>query len=560
MSNFVYDNTPLNSTKVNRKPLPFGEDPNKWVQAVEDWNPAMDASLDLRGGVINNRFFGLQQQTTEPPVPTGAAPDFLWLDNAGILWAKINGISTNLLAGGGGGITGTLTNTFVPYATGVSTIADSAMSWDPGTDKLAGTAGLLIGSTPALESYLQLFVGGAAAFSASVNMILQSVSGIKALSNEVDGGSIPVFNIDTDVEWTTAPLFQVLTALSVRLSLLGNGEMYIYESTGTDPGGFRYDGSFMQVSHDGGSNWYNIPTDLQTAYDGGREILIAGFAPVELQINGILTGNVNPGLLLDDIDGGNVENDSPAVMFHCYEDTEGGPLDVYYEMHASGLPADAGSEFYIQVSDDTGGPWSTVAKWANNGDQTWYGNVIIPSDNSVLIGDATHNIANMYVYHLHNVGDIRTSYLFLGPENPYTPNTFQVEISGVQGTGGNGFGSGLKVSADFTQTTDATATTLHTYDLSILDDTVWWLEARVVGRKMDGSDNAFYIRQVKAKRAAGTITLSTIQTPVTDETDAAWDCTFVVSGSDVLLQVTGVAATNIDWECTVLSQFIWHHP
>lgn len=99
MADFVYDNGTLNAAKVNRNELPSGEDPNKWVQA-EDWNPAMQASYDLRGAILNNRFLGLQQLAVEPSVPVDGAADFLWLQDDGSLWAKINGVSHNLLAGG----------------------------------------------------------------------------------------------------------------------------------------------------------------------------------------------------------------------------------------------------------------------------------------------------------------------------------------------------------------------------------------------------------------------------------------------------------------------------
>lgn len=96
MPNFVYDNVLLNGAKQNRNNMPSGEDPNKWVQATQDWNPTILAITDLKGGVINNRFFGLQQLAAEPAVPTGGATDFIWLRNDGVLFAKINGNNQQL--------------------------------------------------------------------------------------------------------------------------------------------------------------------------------------------------------------------------------------------------------------------------------------------------------------------------------------------------------------------------------------------------------------------------------------------------------------------------------
>jgi hypothetical protein len=36
-----------------------------------------------------------------------------------------------------------------------------------------------------------------------------------------------------------------------------------------------------------------------------------------------------------------------------------------------------------------------------------------------------------------------------------------------------------------------------------------------------------------------------------NEDTASWDATFTVSGTDILVQVTGVAATTIDWKAVL---------
>lgn len=101
MSNFVYDNTNLNNAKVNRNPLPGGEDPNKWVQADEDWNPAMNAALDLRLGVLANRYMGFQQLSSDPPAPAtpGTAADHLWLKSGGDFCLTFGGVASTILRG-----------------------------------------------------------------------------------------------------------------------------------------------------------------------------------------------------------------------------------------------------------------------------------------------------------------------------------------------------------------------------------------------------------------------------------------------------------------------------
>jgi hypothetical protein len=97
MADFVYDVITLNGSKVDRAPIPIGEDPNKWIDAT-DWNPAIGALNDIRDAIINNRFLGLQRLLVQPNVPTGGAPDFMWLDNAGVPWLRIGGVSHNILS------------------------------------------------------------------------------------------------------------------------------------------------------------------------------------------------------------------------------------------------------------------------------------------------------------------------------------------------------------------------------------------------------------------------------------------------------------------------------
>ena len=109
-------------------------------------------------------------------------------------------------------------------------------------------------------------------------------------------------------------------------------------------------------------------------------------------------------------------------------------------------------------------------------------------------------------------------------------------------------------SLDQVQTTNATPTTLSTIVLA--DDTTYVIEARIVARDTGGTKRASYVRTVMAHRqSAGSATLggAGIEADFTDETTAAWDATFVVSGNNVLVQVTGEAATTIDWAADVVS-------
>ncbi len=110
-------------------------------------------------------------------------------------------------------------------------------------------------------------------------------------------------------------------------------------------------------------------------------------------------------------------------------------------------------------------------------------------------------------------------------------------------------GSEAKRTTAAVQTTNDTVTSLFTFTL--VDNTLYSFEATVIGRDAAGAERAYYVRAVRAHRQGGGATLGTVQTLVTDESDAAWDCTWDVSSNDVRLRVTGKAATTINWVCTV---------
>lgn len=105
-------------------------------------------------------------------------------------------------------------------------------------------------------------------------------------------------------------------------------------------------------------------------------------------------------------------------------------------------------------------------------------------------------------------------------------------------------------------TTNATPTTLHTYTLPI--STTVKIKAEVVARRTGGAagtaeDGAGYVFIGTYKNVAGTATIiGAISTLYTAESQAGWDATFTLSGSDILVTVTGATDNNITWH---LSKF-----
>lgn len=101
------------------------------------------------------------------------------------------------------------------------------------------------------------------------------------------------------------------------------------------------------------------------------------------------------------------------------------------------------------------------------------------------------------------------------------------------------------------QTTDATVTVLDT--LTLLDENTYHVEVLVVGVKSDGTDRASYhLAATVYRTGAGSATLQGGVTSLhTQESNASWDANFTVSGNDVRVSVTGVAATTVEWGTTL---------
>lgn len=102
------------------------------------------------------------------------------------------------------------------------------------------------------------------------------------------------------------------------------------------------------------------------------------------------------------------------------------------------------------------------------------------------------------------------------------------------------------------QTTNATPTTIITYSGLSANDTAVQIVITVTGLKNNFTEAAGYFLSGTFRRTGGTITQvgSTLMISQNEDT-ASWDATLSVSGTDILVQVTGVAATTINWRAVL---------
>ena len=102
------------------------------------------------------------------------------------------------------------------------------------------------------------------------------------------------------------------------------------------------------------------------------------------------------------------------------------------------------------------------------------------------------------------------------------------------------------------QTTNATPTTIITYSGLSVNDVAVQVFVKITGLKNNFTEAAGYYLTGTFRRTGGTITQvgSTLMISQNEDT-ASWDATLAVSGTDILVQVTGVAATTINWQASI---------
>lgn len=94
------------------------------------------------------------------------------------------------------------------------------------------------------------------------------------------------------------------------------------------------------------------------------------------------------------------------------------------------------------------------------------------------------------------------------------------------------------------QTTDATPTLLFTRTLNPSSDAIY--RVQVTCKEIGDTFQSGFIRTVLVWRAAGTAQIGTVQSDYTNDASGL-NCTFVASGNDIQVMVTGLALTTIDW-------------
>lgn len=96
-------------------------------------------------------------------------------------------------------------------------------------------------------------------------------------------------------------------------------------------------------------------------------------------------------------------------------------------------------------------------------------------------------------------------------------------------------------------TTDATVTTIDT--VAIPTDEVLKIRADVSCKKDDLTEKGGFVKEAIFANNSGTVTQQGSTTSIFHDAKVGWNVTMLISGTNVLIQVTGAVADNIDWAC-----------
>jgi microcystin-dependent protein len=191
--------------------------------------------------------------------------------------------------------------------------------------------------------------------------------------------------------------------------------------------------------------------------------------------------------------------------------------------------------------------------WSTNGETDLTGSVSIDGNGThdLIIGyngvtTVGHELSS---FEVHTLGDV--AFNSAGTTSVRTSGSGVATLSLSKPTGGVGTIS-TSIYQNSVSTTDATQTTLHT--IAVPASQCLFIRAFVVGRRTGGvagtaEDCAAYEVKALYKNVAGTATLvGSVFTHLTVESQAGWDCTFTVSGGNVLVRVTGATDNNVSWQ------------
>lgn len=267
------------------------------------------------------------------------------------------------------------------------------------------------------------------------------------------------------------------------------------------------------------SSWANIKTRLTTLFNG-LYVALTGDQNVEGTksfVDGVIevgdgTGNVNVKLI--------APAGSPRDLTFYSDTDDAADRRWFFRVSGAETGSDAGGDWVINAFDDAGSVFPSAMFFRR-------------SDRYIGFGTGVP-IAKMHLLHLIS-----------------TDPVMRLE---VDTTGANIFSQTYMAKVS---TTNATVTTLFTF--AIPTDQCQFIKLRVHARRTGGASGtgtsgqgAWFRLEAGYNNIGGTVTLigatpEKSSNVMAAGASAAWDANLTISGTDVLLEVTGAASMNVAW-------------
>ena len=175
------------------------------------------------------------------------------------------------------------------------------------------------------------------------------------------------------------------------------------------------------------------------------------------------------------------------------------------------------------------------------------GILTFPTSSTTIVGtDTTNTLTNKTITGTTNnvdANNLRNGSSWVIPLSGVAPTNGQILT--YNGTGAVWMANDSNVTT--ATTSGATATTLDT--VATTSDTSYFIKTKIIARRSDsGSETNGYQLIATFQNVSGTVTQVTTTDRLEFENSSAWNAVFTISGTDILIVVTGETGKTIQWK------------
>lgn len=380
----------------------------------------------------------------------------------------------------------------------------------------------------------------------SLTSVINTVTGwtvngnLTVTGNTTVGGNLTVTG-NTGTNWFSSNTSSDL----VRITQTGSGNALVVEDS-TNPDGTPFvvnNAGRVGIGAQPSTNArLRVYPEYPTDYYG---ILVEGSPTVGVQANGVSTGVYGGS---PSIGGYFIATNNSSTLYGVQGITfladpeqpiNGLAIGGYFKVD----PGTATSQYAVQLMDGTEGVGKVLVSQTSDGKANW---------SSSLSGLTSINTGTLTVTGNTSLQATTASTI---SATSITATTVQIKSGATQGyvlksldSNGNAYWDPIRITNTAT-TTNATITTLATIN-TIPDNATSYIEVFVKAYQASATNWGIWKRTLTVTKVSGTVTIQEENADVDKQSSglSATSISFSGTSGNVLVQVTGIAATNIDWK------------